>query len=77
MLAMRPRMVIPRIQELLLEFQDLFEESHVLPPNRECDHKIPLKAGAEPINLRPYKYSSLQKDILEQLIKDMLVTGVI
>lgn len=65
------------IQTMLCRFQDVFNEPQLLPPHRPCDHKIPLKQGAESINLRPYRYSVRQKDALEGIIRDMLTAGTI
>jgi len=48
-----------------------------LPPLRDHDHKIPLKTGSEAVNLRPYRYSGLQKDSLERMVTEMLDTGII
>jgi len=48
-----------------------------LPPNRPHDHTIPLKEGAQSVNLRPYRYSSLQKDMVERLISKMVEAGTI
>jgi hypothetical protein len=43
------------IDELLIEFKDVFEEPTTLPPVRNCDHAIPLKQGSEPTVVRPYR----------------------
>lgn len=45
--------VDPKIQEVLAEFAELFQEPIGLPPVREQDHAIILK-GAESIRMRPY-----------------------
>jgi hypothetical protein len=65
------------LQSLLESYQDVFQEPKGLPPLRDHDHRIPLKAGSEAVNLRPYKYSGLQKDSLERMVKEMLDTGII
>ena len=68
----------PLLQSLISSYSDLFEEPMNLPPFREgFDHTIPLKADANPVNLRPYRYSSLQKDAIDELLKDMLQQGII
>jgi hypothetical protein len=36
-----------------------------------------LKEGSQPVNLRPYRYSRLQKDVLEKMVKEMLGSGII
>uniref|UniRef100_A0A1J3IVR9 Transposon Ty3-I Gag-Pol polyprotein n=2 Tax=Noccaea caerulescens TaxID=107243 RepID=A0A1J3IVR9_NOCCA len=68
----------PHLKSLLEDFNDLFEEPEGLPPFREgFDHTIPLEVGANPVNLRPYRYSSLQKDVVDKMIQDMLSQGII
>lgn len=68
----------PALENLLLEFSTLFEEPTELPPFRAgFDHRIPVEAGANPVNLRPYRYSSLQKDAIEGMIEEMLTQGII
>ena len=67
----------PGIQDLLEAFGDVFEEPRSLPPHRELDHKILLKPGSLPVNVRPYRYPILQKDIIEKTIKEMLQAGVV
>lgn len=61
---------------LHIQYDDNKEEI-ALPPSRTSDHKIPLKQGAEPVNIRPYRYSILQKGALEGIISDMLQAGTI
>ena len=43
-----------------------------LPPSRNCDHSIPLIAGARPFQLRPYRYPPHLKDEIETQVADML-----
>ncbi|GAU28307.1 hypothetical protein TSUD_256350 [Trifolium subterraneum] len=63
----------PAIADLILKFEDIFKEPRQLPPPRPgFDHRIPLKEGAEPFNLRPYRFSLIQKDIIDKLVQDML-----
>jgi hypothetical protein len=50
----------------------VFEDPQGLPPVRACDHKIPLKEGAVPPNLRPYRMPHKQKNLVEELIKQLL-----
>jgi hypothetical protein len=38
----------PEIAAVLQKFADIFEEPTTLPPERECDHTIPLKEGSIP-----------------------------
>ncbi|KAJ4777533.1 polyprotein [Rhynchospora pubera] len=65
------------IQNLLTQYSDIFQEPQTLPPKRTHDHIIPLKAGTEPINLRPYRYSKEQKEEIEKIIDEMLATAII
>lgn len=45
------------VAELLIEYNDLFAEPAGLPPLRSADHRIPLILGAQPVKVRPYRYS--------------------
>ncbi|KAJ8472206.1 hypothetical protein OPV22_026549 [Ensete ventricosum] len=67
----------PKLALLLDEFTDVFTEPRGLPPNRQHDHRIPILSGKPPTNLRPYHYPHLQKDDIENIVKEMLDTGVI
>jgi hypothetical protein len=60
------------IQQLLIEFDDVFQLPTCLPPKRDCDHKIILKEGANPPNIRPYRMPHNQKNIVEKMIKELL-----
>ncbi|KAH9724161.1 hypothetical protein KPL70_007389 [Citrus sinensis] len=67
----------PDIQQLLSEFEDVFQEPSNLPPLREIDHHIPLKEGTQPINVRPYRYAYFQKAEIEKQVQAMLNVGII
>jgi hypothetical protein len=54
------------IQQVLLEFEDVFAEPSVLPPHRQYDHTVPLLLGANPVNAKPYRYFPLHKDEIER-----------
>jgi hypothetical protein len=69
--------VDPSIQAILLEFEDVFAKPTGLPPHCQYDHAIALEPGAQPPNVRPYRYSPLQKDEIERQVADMLKSGVI
>ncbi|OIS96378.1 putative receptor-like protein kinase [Nicotiana attenuata] len=65
------------LQDLLEQYQILFREPTSLPPQRGVfDHRIPPQEGSKPINIRPYRYSSMKKDIIEKLVLEMLQKGV-
>jgi hypothetical protein len=65
------------IDELLHSYQDIFKKPTGLPPLRAHDHAIPLKEGSQPINLRPYRHTGLQKDIVKKIVTEMLDSGII
>ncbi|KAL4366769.1 hypothetical protein GQ457_05G003480 [Hibiscus cannabinus] len=65
------------LDKLLVEFAQLFQEPSGLPPNRGCDHRIPLKPGSGPIVVRPYRYPHFQKDEIEKQCDQMLQQGLI
>lgn len=41
-------------KEELEQYARVSQEPRGLPPDREMVHKIPLKEGVDPINVRPY-----------------------
>lgn len=65
------------LHKVLKQYAPLFEAPTALPPHRAHDHKIILKEGASPINVRPYRYPASQKDEIEKTIAEMLKSGVI
>lgn len=74
----KPDSTLPsEIQELLVEFAIVFSTPTELPPSRECDHTIPLVAGARPVNVRPYRYPPALKDEIERQVTEMLQQGII
>ncbi|RVW29332.1 hypothetical protein CK203_109103 [Vitis vinifera] len=50
-----PQGIQPEMQQLLQEFEDIYQEPKQLPSEREIDHHINLKKGTEPINVRSYR----------------------
>nr|GEW25569.1 retrotransposon-related protein [Tanacetum cinerariifolium] len=60
------------LQMVLDEYKDVFEVITTLPPHRSFDHIIPLKE-----NVRPYRYPSAQKDVIESMIKELLDLRII
>ncbi|XP_035833037.1 uncharacterized protein LOC118481842 [Helianthus annuus] len=65
------------LQALLTEYEDVFQVPSALPPKREFDHRILLKDEAKVVNLKLYRYQSTQKDVIEQLTKELVETGVV
>lgn len=46
------------LQNLLQEFHHVLEEPKGIPPSRAFDHRIPLKEGTVPVNVRPDQYAN-------------------
>jgi hypothetical protein len=69
--------VLPEVQAVVDQFKHLFAEPSALPPRRACDHRIPLIPGAQPVAVRPYRYSPALKTEMETQVSDMLQAGLI
>ncbi|GKB30446.1 ty3-gypsy retrotransposon protein [Tanacetum coccineum] len=67
----------PHIHNLLNEYSHVFDSPTSLPPQRNYDHHIPLAPNASPVNVRPYRYPHYQKQIMTDLIAEMLKDGLI
>ncbi|KAJ0920389.1 putative nucleotidyltransferase, Ribonuclease H [Helianthus annuus] len=65
------------LEVLLKDYEDIFEIPKGLPPSRPCDHRIVLKDDKINLNLKPYRYHSAQKDVIEQMTQELLDSGVI
>jgi hypothetical protein len=65
------------INKLIQEDDSLFAAPTGLPPQCLYDHKIPLLPGASPVKQRPYRYNPMQKNEIENQIKELLSQGVI
>ena len=65
------------VNELLQCYVLLFQEPTDVPPHRIHDHNILLKKGVKAVTIRPYKHSTLQKDMVESMTKDLLDAGFI
>lgn len=63
------------LEELLNKFKEVFEEPKGLPPVRSKEHRINLKPGQEPINVRPYRYAYHQKNEIERQVKELMEAG--
>ena len=59
-------------EQLEKTFPKVFSLLTELPPERATDHKIELIPNSTPINQRPYKYSYIQKDEIDLLVKELL-----
>ena len=56
----------------------MFGDPKQHPPSRSTfDHRIPLQKDSNPVNNRPYRYFPRKKDIIEQLVQEMLEQGIV
>ncbi|XP_071735106.1 uncharacterized protein [Rutidosis leptorrhynchoides] len=67
----------PELTDLLKQYADVFAVPRSLPPKRECDHRILLIDGTQPVNVRPYRHPPSQKDAIEVMVKELLEAGII
>lgn len=67
----------PELEVLSSQFATVFETTHQLPPSRLYDHAIPLISESNPVNVRPYRYPHFKKTIIEKLVNEMSVDGII
>ncbi|GKA82534.1 reverse transcriptase [Tanacetum coccineum] len=65
------------LQHLLSKDADVFYMHTKLPPQRTKDHAITLIPNTPPITVRPYRLPPNQKDVVEQMVKELLDAGVI
>ncbi|XP_061344797.1 uncharacterized protein LOC133290684 [Gastrolobium bilobum] len=63
--------------QLLLQFLDVFQVPHELPPFRGLDHAIHLIDKVQPVNVKPYRYAYCQKNEIEQQTTALLTNGFI
>ncbi|GJU37000.1 reverse transcriptase [Tanacetum coccineum] len=69
--------VHPCLNPLLHKYSGVFVVPKSLPPHTKHDHRIPLQDKTSPINIRPYRHPSTQKDAIEAMVKELLDSGVI
>lgn len=65
------------LQDILSQFECIFQEPTGLPPPRAMEYKIITKEGTTPVSVRPYRYPHYQKGEIERMIKEMLQAKVI
>lgn len=73
----RCKEIIVAIQEVLKQFQEIFEEPKDVPPSRPQDHAINLILNAKLISMRPYRYPYFHKNEIEKIVRKLLASGVI
>jgi hypothetical protein len=62
------------LEELLVDFDDVFGEPHGLPPSRSRDHSITLIPRKPPVVIRPYRYPDVPGDYSAQQLS-VLIPG--
>lgn len=67
----------PELHALLLKYKSVFAAPTGLPPPRSHDHVIPLLKGSNSVKVKPYRYHHSQKELIETMVKDMLMEGII
>lgn len=65
------------METLLASYSDVFAEPVGLPPTRGVEHRIVLKPGSTPKHQYPYRTSHKHKDTIEQIVQEMLQSGII
>lgn len=57
------------VQQLWDEYPKIVTEQSQLPPSRPgIDHAINLQDGANPVNIRPYRYPAMKKEIIDEML---------
>nr|GEU73097.1 hypothetical protein [Tanacetum cinerariifolium] len=69
--------VSAEVDQVLTQFDEVFEVPKDLPPHRSHDHQIYLMPNTPPINVRPYRHPLNQKDAIEGMVKELMDSGVI
>jgi hypothetical protein len=67
----------PLLDKLLDSFGDIFAAPTGMPPKHAHDHRITLKAGTQPVVVRPYRYPAAHKDELERQCAAMIEQGIV
>ncbi|XP_071906170.1 uncharacterized protein [Coffea arabica] len=66
-----------QVEAVLRQYPQVFATPTGLPPERELDHQITLKPGAEPFKLKPYRYPHAHKTEIEKQVAEMLSSGIV
>nr|GEU67792.1 hypothetical protein [Tanacetum cinerariifolium] len=60
------------LKQLLSTYEDVFAMPTALAPTRAYDHTITLFPNTPPVTIRPYRLPPNQKDVVEQIVKELL-----
>ncbi|GJR43824.1 putative mitochondrial protein [Tanacetum coccineum] len=66
-----------KIEAVVRDLEDVFVLPTALPPKRSHDHQIQLLPNTLPINVRPCRHPPMRKDAIEQMVNELLESGVI
>ncbi|GKB30396.1 putative mitochondrial protein [Tanacetum coccineum] len=66
--------VSAEVEQVLTQFDEVFEVPKDLPPQRSHHYQIPLMPNTPPINVRPYRHLPNQKDAIKGMVKELIVT---
>ncbi|XP_058009641.1 uncharacterized protein LOC131183242 [Hevea brasiliensis] len=66
-----------KLQLLLQQYNEIFQEPHELPPFWRYNYIIPLLPHTQPVNITPYRYPHYQKAEIDKLAADMLSSSII
>lgn len=69
--------ILLNLEVLLESYSGVFNKPQGVPPARDTDHAIYLQLQVGPVNVKPYRYPHFQKQIMEQLVSEMLQNRVI
>lgn len=65
------------LDRLLTQFKLVYQTLITFQPQRPHDHRIPILPNNQPINVRPYRYPHYQKLAIEQMVWELLHSGLI
>lgn len=65
------------LSAVLHKHYKVFQEMQWLPPPRDKEHRITVKEGVDPVNVRPYRYPYFMKEELERQVADMIKARLI
>ena len=75
--ALNPVPASDLLDMVLPKYSSVFGILVGLPPKQNCDYRLRLLQGSNPVAVRPYRYPHLLKDEIEKQCTEMLRNGVI